>query len=174
MNLLSFNLADISSALAIIGKFIVDNPILCGALFITYIVHYLYSFIFNHAVDTDVYEIDLITAGMSSFMVSLLLLGLDESQKSFNLSEIDFTTATTKVAIFLAIFAFILVILAFIKVLPKFMVVLLGNSEVDLFINLSAVMMTDPEIELTGTILAVIAVPLIILLIILRIRRIMK
>lgn len=53
----------------------------------------------------------------------------------------------------------------------KFLVVVFGNSELDLFINFIAVLMIEPGIEITGTLLAVIGAPLLILLIIERLRR---
>ena len=74
----------------------------------------------------------------------------------------------------LLVYALLLILFAFTKLLPKFLVVLFGNSELDLFINFVAILMADPEIVLTGTIIGVIGIPLLVFLIIQRLRRLMR
>jgi len=171
MTLLQFNPAEVPAAISTILDFVKENPILSGVLFFSYALFYLYTFINNTAVDSEVYEIDLLSSGISSAMVALLLVGLDETSKGFSLTNIDMNLQTTKIAVFLFIFAMVLIIFAFVRILPKFFVVLLGNNEVDLFINLVAVLMTDPEIVITGTLLGIIIIPLAVLFVIQRIRR---
>ena len=170
MNLLSFNLSEIPATVSVLLEFIKANPILTGALFLSFALFYIYSFVHHRAVDSDVYEIDLISSGVSSVMVALLLIGLDDK---VNIKSLDFSSPTTKVAIFLLIYATILIFFAFSKILPKFLVVILGNNELDLFINFVAVLLIEPSIKLTGTLLLVIGTPLIFLLIAQRIRRMM-
>ena len=127
----------------------------------------------NKAVDSDVYEVDLLSNGVSSVMVALLLIGLDESSKGFSFASLDFNSPRTKIAVFLLIYALVFLFLAFTKILPKFLVVIFGNSELDLFVNFVAVLMIEPKIAITGTLLAVIGIPLLVLLIIQRLRRMM-
>src|SRR3989338_9726483 len=171
MAIFEFNLSEIPEAVSILTDFIIENPILCAALFISYLLFYLYSFINNRSVDSEVYEIDLISSAISSIMVALLLIGLDENNKGFAISGLDFSSQKTITALYLFIFAVILIIFAFTKILPKFLVIILGNNELDLFINFVAVLMTDERIVLTGTLLAVIGIPLAALFIVQRIRR---
>lgn len=173
LSLFDFNLAHLPDAYAIIVEFVRENPLLCGALFISYTLIYTYSFINHKAADSEVYEIDLISSGISSIMVALLLIGLDETAKGFNFTNIDLGSANTQVALFLGAYALVLIFFAFTKILPSFLVVLLGNSELDLFINFMAVMMIDPSIVLTGTMVAAVALPLSVLLVIQRLRRMM-
>jgi len=171
MNIFEFNTSEIPEAISAIIGFIKDNAILSAALFVSYLLFYLYSFINNRSVDSEVYEIDLISSAISSIMVSLLLIGLDENNKGFAISGLDFSSQKTITALYLFIFAVILIIFAFTKILPKFLVIILGNNELDLFINFVAVLMTDERIVLTGTLLAVIGIPLAALFIVQRIRR---
>ena len=107
-------------------------------------------------------------------MVAFLLVGLDESSKGFSFASLDISSPTTKAAIFLAGYAILLLLFAFTKMLPKFLVVVFGKREFDLFINFIAVLMIEPGIAITGTLLAVIGVPLLILLIIERLRRLAR
>jgi len=174
MNPLEFSFADIPLAVSSLVQFIKENSVLCGVLFMSYILYYIYLFIHNTSVDSDIYEVDMLSAGISSFMVAMLLVGLNESSHGFSLSSIDISSPTTKIALFLSAYALMLVLLAFLKVLPKFLVVVLGNSELDLFINLNAALLTDPEFALTGTVLFVIGVPLLVLFILQRLRRLMS
>ena len=170
MSIFQFSLAQVPAAVATITGFIRDNPILCGALFLSYTLFYVYAFIHNKAVDSDVYEVDLLSSGVSSIMVALLLIGIDESSKSLGFS-LDLGSPKGRVAVFLLIYALTMVILAFTKMLPGFLVVIFGNSELDLFVNFVAILMIEPTIAITGTLLAVIGVPLLALLIIQRLRR---
>lgn len=170
MSIFQFSLAQIPAAVSTILGFITDNPILCGALFLSYALFYTYAFIHNKAVDSDVYEVDLLSSGVSSIMVALLLIGIDESSKSLGFS-LDLGSPKGKVAAFLLIYALAMVLLAFTKLLPGFLVVIFGNSELDLFVNFVAILMIEPSIAITGTLLAVIGVPLLALLIIQRLRR---
>ncbi len=171
MSIFQFSMSEVPVAVSTITGFIKDNPILSGVMFISYVLFYFYSIINNKSVDSDVYEIDLLGNGVSSIMVAFLLLGLDESSKGFSFASLDFSSPTTKSAILLSGYAILLLLFAFTKMLPKFLVVVFGNSELDLFINLVAVLMIKPGIAITGTLLAVIGVPLLILLIIERLRR---
>ena len=171
MSIFQFSFSEIPEAVSIIIGFINDNLILSGVLFISYTLFYLYGIINNKSVDSDVYEIDLLGNGVSSIMVALLLVGLDESSKGFSFASLDISSPTTKAAIFLSGYAILLLLFAFTKMLPKFLVVIFGNGELDLFINFVAVLMIEPGIAITGTLLAVIGVPLLILLIIERLRR---
>ena len=171
MSVFQFSFSEVPAAISIITGFIQDNVILSAALFVSYALFYLYGIINNKAVDSDVYEVDLLGNGVSSAMVALLLIGLDESSKGFSLASLDFNSVRTKVALFLLIYAIVLLIFAFTKMLPKFLVVVFGNGELDLFINFISVLMIEPNIAITGTLLAVIGVPLLILLIIERLRR---
>jgi|GEM_PF-5267395 len=174
MSLFSFSIAGVPAALSVIVNFIKENPIMSVFLFAYYFLIYIYQFINNHAVDSDIYEMDLLSSGISSIMVAMLLIGLDESSKGFDLSKLfAFNTITTKVALILLIYGVILIIFAFIKILPHFIVILLGNSELDLFINFVAVLMTQPKAEITGTLLIVIGAPLILMFLIQRVRRMM-
>ena len=173
IDLFSFSISAIPSTLAELWNFILGNPILCGILFASYFLHYAYQFINYKAADSEVYEIDLLSSGISTIMIAFLLIGLDESAKVFNFSNIDLGTTTTLVAVVLFIYALLLILFAFVKILPRFLVILLGNSEVDLLINFVAILMIDPEITITGTTLLVIAVPLLTLLLIQRLRRLM-
>ena len=170
MSIFQFSLAQIPAAVSAILGFIANNPILCGALFLSYALFYAYAFIHNKAVDSDIYEVDLISSGVSSIMVALLLIGIDESSKSLGFS-LDLGSPKGRVAVFLLIYALTMVILAFTKMLPGFLVVIFGNSELDLFVNFVAILMIEPTIAITGTLLAVIGVPLLALLIIQRLRR---
>ena len=174
MSIFQFSFSEVPAAISTITGFIKDNPLLSGALFISYALFYLYSFINNKSVDSDVYEIDLLGNGVSSIMVALLLIGLDESSKGFSFASLDFSSPTTKAAAFLGGYALLLLLFAFTKMLPKFLVVVFGNSELDLFINLIAVLMIEPGVAITGTLLAVIGAPLLILLIIGRLRRLAR
>jgi len=174
MSIFQFSFSEIPEAVSIIIGFINDNLILSGVLFISYTLFYLYGIINNKSVDSDVYEIDLLGNGVSSIMVAFLLVGLDESSKGFSFASLDISSPTTKAAIFLAGYAILLLLFAFTKMLPKFLVVVFGNSELDLFINFIAVLMIEPGIAITGTLLAVIGVPLLILLIIERLRRLAR
>lgn len=171
MSIFQFSMSEVPAAVATITGFIKDNPLLSGALFISYALFYFYSFINNKSVDSDVYEIDLLGNGVSSIMVALLLIGLDESSKGFSFASLDFSSPTTKAAVFLGGYALLLLLFTFTKMLPKFLVVVFGNSELDLFINLIAVLMIEPGVAITGTLLAVIGAPLLVLLIIERLRR---
>ena len=173
MNILQINFAEIPAAVQTVTGFIKENPLLCGIMLISYALYYIYSFIHNKSVDSDIYEIDMVSAAISSIMVSMLLIGLDESSKGFNLMAMDLSSQTTKIAIFLLSYAVILLFFGFTKILPKFLVVLLGNSELDLFINFGAALLTDPDVAITGTLLLVMGAPLAILLVIQRIRRLM-
>lgn len=173
MSILQFSASEIPAAISAITDFISDNPILSGALFISYTLFYLYAFINNKAVDSDVYEVDLLSNGVSSVMVALLLIGLDESSKGFSFASLDFNSPRTKIAVFLFGYALITLFFAFTKILPKFLVVIFGNSELDLFINFTAVLMIEPKIAITGTLLAVMGIPLLVLLTIQRLRRMM-
>lgn len=173
LSLFDFSVAELPKAYAAIVTFVRENPLLCGALFISYALIYTYSFINHKAADSEVYEIDLISSGISSIMVALLLIGLDETARGFDFTNIDLGSAHTKVALFLGVYALILIFFAFTKLLPPFFVVLLGNSELDLFINFIAIMMIDPSIPLTGTMVAAVALPLTVLLVIQRLRRMM-
>ena len=171
MSIFQFSFSEIPEAVSIIIGFINDNLILSVVLFISHALFYLYSIINNKSDDSDVYEIDLLGNGVSSIMVALLLVGLDESSKGFSFASLDFSSSTTKVAIFLSGYAILLILFAFTKMLPKFLVVVFGNGQLDLFVNLVAVLMIEPGVVITGTLLAVIGVPLLILLIIERLRR---
>jgi hypothetical protein len=171
---LAFSPAEIPTALATLGNFISNNLILSLIILGSYISFYIYSFIHNTSVDSDVYEIDLLSAGISRLTTALLLVGLDEGAKSFSFATLSFSEPSTKMAIALAAYAFLLIIFAFTKILPRFLVVLLGNSELDLFINLVAVMIISPEVQITGTLLLLLAVPLACLFIVQRIRRLIK
>jgi hypothetical protein len=168
-----FSPAEIPVALSTLGAFISSNIILSLIILGSYISFFLYSFIHNTSSDSDVYEIDLLSAGISSFTTALLLIGLDESAKGFSFANLSFNEPSTKMAIGLAVYAVILVVFAFTKILPKFFVVLLGNSELDLFINLVAVMIISPEVKITGTLLLLLAVPLALLFLVQRVRRMM-
>jgi|WetSurMetagenome_2_1015567.scaffolds.fasta_scaffold357863_2 hypothetical protein len=168
-----FNPAEIPAALSTLGAFISNNLILCIIILGSYIAFYIYSFIHNNSSDSDVYEIDLLSAGISSLTTALLLVGLDEGSKAFSFANLSFGEPTTKMAIGLAVYAVILIIFAFTKILPRFLVILFGNSELDLFINLVAVMIISPEIVISGTLLLVIAIPLACLFIVQRVRRMM-
>src|SRR3989338_537612 len=174
MNIFEFNTSEIPEAISAIIGFIKDNAILSAALFVSYLLFYLYSFINNRSVDSEVYEIDLISSAISSIMVALLLIGLDENNKGFTISNLDFSSQKTMTALYLFIFAVLLIIFAFTKILPKYLVIFLGNNEIDLFINFVAVLMTDDRITITGTLLAVIGIPLATLFIVQRIRRAMR
>jgi hypothetical protein len=174
VSLLTYSAAGIPAALSTITSFIKENPIMSVFLFAYYFLIYIYQFINNHAVDSDIYEMDLLSSGISSIMVAMLLVGLDEAAKGFDITRLfAFNTMTTKVALVLLIYGIILIIFAFIKVLPHFIVILLGNSELDLFINLVAVLLTQPKAEITGTLLVVIGVPLAVMFVVQRIRRMM-
>jgi hypothetical protein len=167
-------MAGVPAAFSVIVNFIKENPIMSVFLFAYYFLIYIYQFINNHAVDSDIYEMDLLSSGISSIMVAMLLIGLDESSKGFDISGLfAFNTMTTKVALILLIYGLVLIIFAFIKILPHFIVILLGNSELDLFINFVAVLMTQPKAEITGTLLVVIGAPLILMFLIQRVRRMM-
>src|SRR3989338_4512892 len=174
MSIFQFSFSEVPAAISAIIGFIKDNLILSVVLFVSYALFYLYGIINNKSVDSDVYEIDLLGNGVSSIMVALLLVGLDESSKGFSFASLNFSSPTTKAAIFLAGYAILLLLFAFTKMLPKFLVVVFGNSELDLFINFIAVLMIEPGIAITGTLLAVIGVPLLILLIIERLRRLAR
>ena len=106
MTLLQFNPAEVPAAISAILGFVRENPILSGVLFFSYALFYLYTFINNTAVDSEIYEIDLLSSGISSAMVALLLVGLDETSKGFSLTNIDMSLQTTKIAVFLFIFEF--------------------------------------------------------------------
>ena len=174
MSILAFSSAQIPAAFSTIITFIKENPIMSVFLFAYYFLIYIYQFINTHAVDSDIYEMDLLSSGISSIMVSMLLVGLDEAAKGFDIMRlIAFNSMTTKVALVLLIYGVILIIFAFIKVLPHFIVILLGNSELDLFINLVAVLMTQPKAEITGTLLIVIGAPLVVMFVVQRVRRMM-
>lgn len=173
MSIFSLNFADIPSTLSAIGGFIAKNPILSIILFTSYALYYIYMFIHHKASESDVYEIDLISAGISSMMVGLLLIGLDESSQGLDLSGVDFGSQTTLIAFGLIVYAAILFFCAFTKILPKVLVVILGTSELDIFINFLAMLMTDAEMTITGTTIFVIGVPLLILFVIQRIRRVL-
>lgn len=169
----AFNPSEMPAAISTLNEFIKDNFLLFAIMLVSYFLFYIYTFINHKAVDTDVYEIDLLSNGISTMMVSFLLIGLDESSKGFNLAALNFSEPTTRIALYLFIYATILTFFAFIKALPRFLVILLGNSELDLFINIIAVVLTEPKIVITGTFIAVIGVPLFALFVIQRIRRIM-
>ena len=171
MSIFQFSFSEVPAAISTITGFIKDNLILSVVLFFSYALFYLYSIIHNKSADSDIYEIDLLGNGVSSMMVALLLVGLDESSKGFSFASLDISSPTTKAAIFLSGYAILLLLFAFTKMLPKFLVVIFGNGELDLFINFVAVLMIEPGIAITGTLLAVIGVPLLILLIIERLRR---
>lgn len=173
LSIFDFSVSALPEAYAIITEFVRENPLLCGALFISYALIYAYSFINHKAADSEVYEIDLISSGISSIMVALLLIGLDETARGFDFTNIDPSSANTRVALFLGAYALVLIFFAFTKILPSFLVVLLGNSELDLFINFIAIMMIEPSIVLTGTMVAAVAMPLTVLLIVQRLRRMM-
>ncbi|MFH1181982.1 MAG: hypothetical protein V1702_03415, partial [Candidatus Woesearchaeota archaeon] len=153
MSILSFSPAEIPAALSTLGDFIGNNLILCLIIIGSYALFYIYSFLHNTSVDSDVYEIDLLSAGVSSLTTALLLIGLDEGSNSFNFANLGFSEPSTKMAIGLAVYAVFLILFAFTKMLPRFFVVILGNSELDLFINLIAVMIISPEVNITGTLL---------------------
>lgn len=174
MSLFEFNSSEIPAAASVILSFIRENLILSAALFISYMLFYFYSFINNRSVDSEIYEIDLISSAISSIMVSLLLVGLDENNKGFSLSGLDFSSQKTIIALGLFTFAVLLIIFAFTKILPKILVIIMGNNEIDLFINFVAVLMTNEKIAITGTLLAVIGIPLMALFIVQRIRRMMR
>jgi hypothetical protein len=165
-------MSQVPAAVSAITGFITKNPFLCLILFVSYGLFYLYSFVHNRSADSDVYEIDMISSGVSSILVALMLLGLDESSESIVL-KVSMTDPGNKIALMLLGYAIVLIILAFIKVLPKFIVVILGNSELDLFINLVAALMTDPKVAINTTLLVVIAVPLALLFVVQRVRRMM-
>lgn len=150
-----------------------DNLILFIIIITSYFLYYIYSFINNTSHDSEIYEIDLLSSGISSFMTGLLLVGLDESAKTFNPLNLDFGDPTTKVAFFLFVYAIFLIFFAFVKILPRFLVVIFGNSELDMFINIVAILLITPKVVIDGTMLAVIGAPLFVLLIIQRIRRLM-
>jgi hypothetical protein len=168
-----FSPAEVPAALATLGAFIADNLILCIIILGSYIAFYVYSFIHNTSADSDVYEIDLLSAGISSLTTALLLVGLDEGSKGFSFANLSFSEPSTKMAIGLAAYALFLMLFAFTKMLPRFLVVLLGNSELDLFINLVAVMIISPGVVITGTLLLVLIAPLIFLFLVQRLRRMM-
>jgi len=174
MSIFKVDIQQVPNAVSVIAGFIKDNSILCAVLFISYALFYLYSFIHNKSVDSEVYEGDLLGNSISSIMVALMLIGLSETSKGFSFTSLNFSSPQTKIAIFLVIYAIILLFFAFTKILPGFLVVILGNNELDLFINFVAILMIEPKIIITGTLLAVIGVPLFILLIIQRIRRLMR
>ena len=169
----AFNFSEIPAVISTLTNFIKDNFLLFAIMFVSYFLFYIYTFINNKAVDTDVYEIDLLSNGVSTMMVSFLLIGLDESSKGFNLAALNFGNPTTRIALYLFIYAIVLILFAFIKALPRFLVILLGNSELDLFINVIAVLLSEPKIVITGTLIAVIGAPLVALFVIQRIRRFM-
>lgn len=174
MSIFAFGMAEVPAALSVIVNYIKENPIMSVFLFAYYFLIYIYQFINNHSVDSDIYEMDLLSSGISSIMVAMLLIGLDESSKGFDIAGLfSFSTITNKVALILLVYGIILIIFAFIKILPHFIVILLGNAELDLFINLVAVLMTQPKAEITGTLLVVIGVPLIVMFVVQRIRRMM-
>jgi hypothetical protein len=173
MSLLSFSMADVPAALSTLGSFIASNLILCIIILGSYIAFYLYSFIHNTSADSDVYEIDLLSAGISSLTTALLLVGLDEGSTAFSFASLSLSEPSTKMALGLAAYAFFLIIFAFTKMLPRFIVVLLGNSELDLFINIVAVMIISPGVVITGTLLLLLLVPLLFLFIVQRLRRMM-
>ncbi|MDP2749777.1 MAG: hypothetical protein Q8O89_03015 [Nanoarchaeota archaeon] len=172
-NLFSFSFSAIPVALGSIGRFIVENTLLCGVLFISYGLMYIYSFINNQSADSEVYEIDLLSSGLSTIMIAMLLIGIDESSKGFNLANFDISEPTTQIALFLLVYAFVMIALAFIKVLPQFLVVVFGNSELDFFINFTAILLTDTSVAVNGTMLVLIAVPLLTMLVVQRLRRAM-
>ena len=170
---LTFDPSKIPETISILFNFIKENPILCSILFLYYVLFYVYSFIHNKSVDSDIYEMDVLSNGISSIMIALLLVGLDETSKGFSFASIDLSSPTTKIALLLFIYGLILVVFAFTKLLPKVLVIILGNSEVDLFINFIAILLVDPNIVITLTMFFVIGAPLLVLLIIQRIRRLM-
>jgi hypothetical protein len=168
-----FSFAEIPGAIQTIVTFVGSNVILCSIILFSYVLFYVYQFIHSSGVDSDVYEIDLLSAGVSSLTTAFLLVGLDESSNSFTFTNLNLSEPSTMMAIGLSIYSLVLILFAFTKILPKFLVVMLGNSELDLFINLVAVMIISPGVKITPTLLAVIGVPLVILLIIQRVKRMM-
>jgi len=173
MNLLEFNLADISSVISVLLGFVKENLILFILIFFSYAIFFVYNFLNNKSVDGEIYESDVLGSAVSSIMTALLLVGLDEGTKGLDALKFDLGSTTTKIAIFLLIYGVFLMICAFVKILPKFLVIVFGNSELDMFINLIAIILTDPKIEITGTMLVVLAVPLTVLFAVQRIRRMM-
>ena len=168
---LSFSPAAIPGAISGVLSFIRDNPIMCAFLFTYYAIFYLYSMVHHKSMDSDIYEADVLSNGISSIMTVFLLIGLDENAMGFSLTNLDFSLQTTLIAAFLFVYGGILILCAFTKILPRILVLILGNSELDLFINLVAVLMVDSSFEVTGTTLFVIGVPLAILFLVQRLRR---
>jgi len=168
---LNFSPAEIPNAIATFKAVIIDNPLPSILLFGSYILYYVYLFINHKAADSEIYEIDLLSAGISSFMIGLLLLGVSEESKTLSLSSFNFSSGTSVYALMLMGYALLLILFAFVKILPRVVVILLGNSELDFFINFMAIMLTQQGVAITGTLMVLVAVPLIILLIIQRVRR---
>ncbi len=164
---------EIAAAISLIITFVKENFILCGFMLISYFVLYFYEFIHTKSQDSDVYEIDIVSSGLSSIMVAFMLVGLDESSKGFDFSHINFSEPTTKMAAFLVAYALMLIVLGFTKILPRLFVIILGNSELDFFINFTAVLMTEKTTQLTPSLILVIAAPLTMLFLSLRIKRMM-
>jgi len=166
-----FSPPEVSLALNTLFNFFKENIILTVFIFSSYILFYLYSFIHSKGVDSDIYEMDVLSSGVSSAMTALLLLGLDESSKKFALTSLNFSDPTSRMAILLLAYAIMLIFFAFMKALPRLLVILFGNSELDLLINLLAVLSIDSKVHITGTLVGIIAIPLFVLLILQRAKR---
>ena len=149
------------------------NIILTLMLFVSYILFYIYSFINNKSADSEVYEMDLVSSGLSSILVVLFLVGLDESSRGFDFSQLNWSSMLIKISIILFVYGIFLILAGFLKFLPRFLVVLFGNSELDLLINLIAILLTEETFAITLMTLLIITAPLLALFIIQRLRRLM-
>jgi hypothetical protein len=164
--------AEVGAVFSTLGILVSNNIILFIMMFISYFIFYFYEFVHCTSTDSDIYEIDLVSSGVSSVTVALMLIGLDESSKGFSFANIDIHSQTTIVALCLVAYGFLLIFFGFTKILPRLLVIFLGNSELDFFINILAVLLAE-RIVVTTTMIFVILVPLALLFLSLRFRRMM-
>ena len=103
----------INAELALLAAFVKENLILTILMVFSYVLFYIYSFIHNTSTDSEIYEIDVVSSGVSSILTVCYLIGLDDSTKGFDLSSLDFSSNLIRISGLLLIYGLLLVIIGF-------------------------------------------------------------